>query len=243
MSAFIRVRRAARIMMGLLPISILHVALANGAMAGFIAAKTAIVGGAPVVSKIPPAVEPFARYFSINRVLAEHDRQAASSAPSPLATVERNADGVERSLPSVENDEPFGLATFRAPEGVLWTKWRGVEAAIGEEAITLAQCRKDAGSCDSSAALRFLAMVEEAQKASGRQRIDAVNRMVNSAVLYASDMVQHGVADLWSAPLATLSSGRGDCEDYAIAKYVLLRESGLAAEDLRLLLVHDRSIG
>ena len=29
--------------------------------------------------------------------------------------------------------------------------------------------------------------------------------------------------DRWSAPLATLTTGRGDCEDYAIAKYVALR--------------------
>jgi predicted transglutaminase-like cysteine proteinase len=52
-------------------------------------------------------------------------------------------------------------------------------------------------------------------------------------------MEQHGVADLWSAPLASFASGRGDCEDYAIAKYVALRESGVAAEDLRIVLVRD----
>jgi predicted transglutaminase-like cysteine proteinase len=52
-------------------------------------------------------------------------------------------------------------------------------------------------------------------------------------------MVQHGVADVWSAPLSTFTSGRGDCEDYAIAKYVALREAGVAAEDLRILLVRD----
>ena len=76
----------------------------------------------------------------------------------------------------------------------------------------------------------------------GREKLDSVNRLVNSAIRYTSDLEQHGVADLWSAPLATFASGRGDCEDYAIAKYVLLRESGVAVEDLRLLLVRDTSI-
>src|SRR5262249_24562573 len=57
------------------------------------------------------------------------------------------------------------------------------------------------------------------------------------------DMAQHGVADLWSPPLATLSSGRGDCEDYAIAKYAALRAAGTPDENLRLLLVRDRAVG
>jgi len=52
-------------------------------------------------------------------------------------------------------------------------------------------------------------------------------------------MAQHGVPDLWSGALATFSSGQGDCEDYAIAKYVILRAAGVPAEDLRIMLVRD----
>ena len=35
---------------------------------------------------------------------------------------------------------------------------------------------------------------------------------------------------------------RGDCEDYAIAKYVALREAGVARENLQLVLVRDRAV-
>jgi len=239
MSAFAHAPRAARIILGLLPLSITHAALLNDAVAGVNVARPPMVSGASPVSTIPPAFEPPARYFSINRVLAEHDRQLANAASPRRTSFEGNTDIIEQAPAAAEVDEPFGLPAFRAPEGLLWAKWRGVEAAIDEDAGTLAQCRNDTEHCTSSAALRFLAMIEQAQRASGRERIDAVNRMVNAAILYTSDLVQHGVADLWSAPLATLSSGRGDCEDYAIAKYVLLRESGVAAGDLRLLLVRD----
>jgi predicted transglutaminase-like cysteine proteinase len=232
MSAFIRARQA-RIVAGLFSLSIVSATLADDAMAGVLAAKPPRVG-ASTVSAIPPAVEPPVRYFSINRVLAEHDRKVAV----PGAAIVEQAPSAR-----AESDEPFGLFTFRAPEGLLWAKWRGVEAAIDEEASTLAQCRYDVERCSSSAALRFLAMIDEAQKAAGREKLDAVNRMINSAIVYTSDLAQHGVADLWSSPLETLASGRGDCEDYAIAKYVLLRESGVAVQHLRLLLVHDRSIG
>jgi hypothetical protein len=52
-------------------------------------------------------------------------------------------------------------------------------------------------------------------------------------------MAQHGKQDVWSSPLATFASGRGDCEDYAIAKYVALLETGFPVDDLRVTVVHD----
>ena len=58
-----------------------------------------------------------------------------------------------------------------------------------------------------------------------------------------SDVAQWGVPDRWSAPLATFASGRGDCEDYAIAKYVALRKAGLAEDDVRLVIVRERASG
>jgi predicted transglutaminase-like cysteine proteinase len=54
-----------------------------------------------------------------------------------------------------------------------------------------------------------------------------------------SDWAQYGYADFWASPLQTLSSGAGDCEDYAIVKYVALRHLGIAPNDLRLLIVRD----
>ena len=52
-------------------------------------------------------------------------------------------------------------------------------------------------------------------------------------------MAQWGVADRWSAPLETFTTRRGDCEDYAIAKYVALRAAGVAEEDVKLVVVRD----
>ena len=68
----------------------------------------------------------------------------------------------------------------------------------------------------------------------GRARLDLVNNRVNDAITYKSDMAQWGVADLWSPPLAangtgSFNTGFGDCEDFAIAKYVALRAAGVPA--------------
>jgi predicted transglutaminase-like cysteine proteinase len=53
-------------------------------------------------------------------------------------------------------------------------------------------------------------------------------------------MKQWGVLDHWSPPLETMTTGRGDCEDYAIAKYVALIDAGVRKEDVKLVIVHNR---
>ena len=192
----------------------------------------------------PAQQAPVARFFTINKVLAKMDGVAPPSGTVRLAaraeggTMTDAAEPASHSLPAAE---PFGLFTFRAPEGQLWAKWRGVAADIAKEADVMAQCRASAEHCERSV-LRFIAVIDEARGLQGRARLDAVNRAVNSAIRYTSDMEQHGVPDLWSAPLASFASGRGDCEDYAIAKYVALRQAGVAVEDVRIVLVRDTAI-
>jgi predicted transglutaminase-like cysteine proteinase len=189
-----------------------------------------------------PAVAP-ARFFTINQVLAKLDgkRDGLPSDQVQLAARQGAVTDAPGALPHMSGPEPFGMFAFRAPEGVLWTKWRGVAADIAKDAETIAQCRASGAPC-SPAATRFIAVIDEARTHDGRSRLETVNRAVNDAIRYTSDMEQHGVADLWSAPLASFASGRGDCEDYAIAKYVALRESGVAAEDMRVLLVRDMAV-
>jgi len=58
-------------------------------------------------------------------------------------------------------------------------------------------------------------------------------------IRYVSDLSQHGELDRWSTPLASYATTKGDCEDYAIAKYVALRAAGVPAKQLRVLLVRD----
>lgn len=70
-------------------------------------------------------------------------------------------------------------------------------------------------------------------------RLEAVNRYVNSRVRYVEDRQQHGLADVWSAATQTLGRGRGDCEDYAIAKLQMLRHAGISDSDLYLVIVKD----
>jgi predicted transglutaminase-like cysteine proteinase len=193
------------------------------------------------------AIAETARYFTINEVLAKLDGQKANKPaydrPTQLAALDLSSPtdtGAPPKEASEQSGEPFELVTFRAPEGLLWVKWRKLSAELESEAQVLAQCRADMKHCANPAAQKYLSLIEESRKLPGRAKIDRINRAINAAVAYATDLDQYGVPDLWTAPLATLSTGRGDCEDYAIAKYVALREAGISAGDLRILLVHDR---
>ena len=56
---------------------------------------------------------------------------------------------------------------------------------------------------------------------------------------FVDDARQYGREDFWSAASETLRRGRGDCEDYAIAKLQMLRAAGFADRDLYLVIAKD----
>jgi predicted transglutaminase-like cysteine proteinase len=153
----------------------------------------------------------------------------------PLLTRAQTAHDEQHAI---KLSEPPGLQRAEASTTDIWGKWADLQSRIQSEEETLAACR--AGSPDCPAAARqFLQIVELGRQREGRARLGEINRAVNLSIRPVDDGVQHGVADFWSTPLATLSAGAGDCEDYAIVKYVALREAGIAPDDLRILIVHN----
>ena len=62
----------------------------------------------------------------------------------------------------------------------------------------------------------------------------AVNSYVNRTVKYRDDR-----GDSWQTAATTLARGTGDCEDFAIAKYQMLRSLGFADADLSVTLARD----
>jgi predicted transglutaminase-like cysteine proteinase len=143
----------------------------------------------------------------------------------------------------VESAEPFGLFAARLSGGGLLAKWQGVQRRLGDEMVQLALCEGDRDGCVSPAALRFLAIVDAAKARDGRARLGEINRAINLAIRPMSDLAQYGEIDVWSPPLATLARGAGDCEDYAIAKFVALRLAGLSPDDLRIVIMRDTISG
>ena len=135
--------------------------------------------------------------------------------------------------------EPFGLTASLLSEGGLREKWLGLERQLDDERVQLALCDGDRENCVSPAALQLLAIVDIGRAREGRARLGEINRAINLAIHPMSDLAQYGQIDFWSSPLVTFAHAAGDCEDYAITKYVALRLAGVAADDLRLVVLHD----
>jgi predicted transglutaminase-like cysteine proteinase len=107
------------------------------------------------------------------------------------------------------------------------------------ERVQLALCDGDRERCASPAALQFLAIVDNAKAREGRARLGEINRAINLAIRPMSDLAQYGAIDVWSSPLVTFTNGAGDCEDYAIAKFVALHQAGISPDDLRIVIMRD----
>ena len=128
----------------------------------------------------------------------------------------------------------FGVDTEPVADGELPERWRRVKADIARDLETVARCHAN-GPC-IAAAPSLIAIVAEGIGHSGRARIAMINRAVNLAITPMSDQAQWGVPDRWSAPLETLQSSRGDCEDYAIVKYAALLGAGISESDLKIVI-------
>ncbi len=82
----------------------------------------------------------------------------------------------------------------------------------------------------------------EAARLPEQARIDKIHRFFQHHLQYETDLQIWGQKDYWATPLETLGTGRGDCEDWAIAKYFSLRLVGIAEPHLRLIYVrHENS--
>lgn len=150
------------------------------------------------------------------------------------------ANAIELKSSSDPTDRPFGMAEFAAPEGVTKDKWRKIKADILAELPKLTKCQSNLDECTSTVR-KFEEIVKEAERHDGLAKISFINALINALIDYEPDRNQWGVADQWTAPFVNkkgaFETGHGDCEDYALAKYVALRQAGVRSEDVRVALV------
>jgi predicted transglutaminase-like cysteine proteinase len=131
----------------------------------------------------------------------------------------------------------FGMETEPLLGGTVLEKWRRAQAEISGALEALDRCRAiDVCAPDAQ---RLIDLSAEGAPRSGRAKVGLINRAVNLAISPVSDEAQWGVPDHWSAPFETLRSGRGDCEDYAIVKYLALLEAGVAKDDVKIVILKN----
>jgi predicted transglutaminase-like cysteine proteinase len=131
--------------------------------------------------------------------------------------------------------EPFGLPTTTVSADPIVATWDIIENGIRADREALLRCRETTGRC-SAAAQSFLAIVAEGRANTGRARIGVINRAINLTIKATS-------LNRWTTPLETFAMGRGDCKQYAIAKYLALIEAGFSENDVRLVILRNLATG
>ena len=147
-----------------------------------------------------------------------------SHAPVPLAWAQPGFSG-SGQFAVVPVDEALSLPA-----------WNRLAEEFLRDQEAVAACMAD-GACEHPVARRLASFLEDIGARSRPAQLRAVNRYVNR-VPYARDATTHGVHDFWQSPLTFLATA-GDCEDYAISKYLALRLLGFAEEDLELIVLID----
>lgn len=82
--------------------------------------------------------------------------------------------------------------------------------------------------------------LETLQNKSVKDQLIGVNAFFDERIQYATDDIVFKQTDYWATPSEFFGHSRGDCEDYAIAKYVALLHLGIDSAKLRLIYVKAR---
>lgn len=86
----------------------------------------------------------------------------------------------------------------------------------------------------------WLNLISSMKGRNSRDQLVAVNSFSNR-FRYVLDQDNYGRSDYWAIPREFLTLG-GDCEDFAIIKYFSLRQLGVPADFLRVVVVQDANL-
>ena len=145
-----------------------------------------------------------------------------ASAFSPAATAASNTPA----------DSIFGTKELHSSNLNMFPKWRDALRRFDSELKT----------CTGTAckAQEWNAFIDSVRNVSREEQVRAVNREMNDKP-YVTDPVNWHMADYWATPLQFLRKD-GDCEDYAISKYMALKALGFRVEDMRIVVLQDTNL-
>ncbi len=83
----------------------------------------------------------------------------------------------------------------------------------------------------------WMRVMRASRNVSEREKVQRINGFFNHQITFEEDYPLWDKPEYWATPLETMARGRGDCEDYAIAKYFSLLELGVPINKLRLVYV------
>jgi predicted transglutaminase-like cysteine proteinase len=165
-----------------------------------------------------------------------------------LAVLLAVALGVQSLSSASAGPTLFGTPEVFSSDNSAFFKWTGVLARFAAEQ------RRAARSCSaadpSSSALsstsdclpaQWQALVASLAGLEPRAMLERANAAINRHP-YVPSLRNWGESNYWETPFEFLLKS-GQCQDYAIAKYLLLRAAGMPADKLRVVVLRDERLG
>jgi predicted transglutaminase-like cysteine proteinase len=138
--------------------------------------------------------------------------------------------GVNTAGASERPGNAFDASAVAAVRDPLVERWNALREQMRLDDLIVSSCAEDEAEI-CAAARKLIDVVDEAQQYQGRAMIGHVNRSINL-------MIKPSEGN-WTSPLDILQSGKGDCKDYAIAKYAALLKAGIPSSHIRLIIVYN----
>jgi len=148
----------------------------------------------------------------------------------------------EASQPSRTSPPLFNTTEIRSPNTSSFTNWTGMLSRFRQsEQLGAGMCatagRGGSRNCEWD---QWQAVLTEMKNLSAKEQLRRVNDIMNDR-RYILDRVNWGMEDYWQTVFEFIRKN-GDCEDYAIAKYLTLRELGWSADQLRIVVLRDTKL-
>ena len=159
---------------------------------------------------------------------------AAALIAVALGTV-NHADAAKKTAPSFFNSKEVRSTNLKP-----FKKWTGALKRFSQE-----KASRKSGNCSSSKFnschyKSWITFLKKIKKKDRFSQIQQVNLYMNKAK-YITDPKNWGKKDYWATP-GQFMAKFGDCEDYAIAKYMSLRLLGFKDNQLRVVAVKDLNL-
>ncbi|WP_162906498.1 transglutaminase-like cysteine peptidase [Algihabitans albus] len=132
----------------------------------------------------------------------------------------------------------FGTREARSDNIAMFPKWRGTLERYFEEADLAKDCIP--GQISQCLLNDWQTFLDGQKGLDPKAQLSAVNAQMNSH-RYILDPPNWGVPDYWATPLQFMEKN-GDCEDYAIAKFMSLRALGWPNEAMRIVVLKDLNL-
>lgn len=133
----------------------------------------------------------------------------------------------------------FGSIEFKASSLNSLPKWTNVLKKIAIEEDLYRICSIDSTRCEDKSYDKWVKFIQQSnyKNMSLGEKLEAVNSFANKWP-YKTDMEVWGRSDYWESPAEFLKYS-GDCEDYAITKFVSLKKLGVPPQNLRIVVLQD----